>query len=80
MSVTTQTEMVGHTCWRSSPMRITCAFCGPIAMMSDRLRIMPAKKTGAWEGFMRCESSGKGVGETGKTGKTGDAASRIEKS
>ena len=58
-SLTAQTATVSHKCWRMMPLRITCAFCGPMAMMSDRLSTRPAKKAGAVNGFM---SRGQAVG------------------
>ena len=46
MSETMQTATVSQTCWRCRPMRSTCAFCGPMAMISDMLSTMPAVKVG----------------------------------
>jgi hypothetical protein len=46
MSAKAHTATVKPKCWRCKPMRKTWAFCGPMAMMSDRLSTMPAAKVG----------------------------------
>ncbi|MCY1558583.1 hypothetical protein D9M68_955310 [compost metagenome] len=46
MSANAHTTTVSHRCWRCKPMRSTCAFCGPMAMINEMLNTMPAVKVG----------------------------------
>jgi hypothetical protein len=59
MSANAQVSTVSQRCWRCRPMRSTCAFCGPIAMISDMLSTMPAVKVG------KARVMVKGSGNTG---------------
>ena len=45
-SETTHKPTVSQTCCRRKPMRMTCTFCGPSAMIVDRLKRKPALKAG----------------------------------
>ena len=57
-SDTTQSATVSQTCWPRRPMRMTCTFCGPSAMMVERLNRKPALKAGekakALKGMAAC--------------------------